>query len=68
MLDGFPRYRVDNRTQTERRGNRVWVLWSAVLTVGHAFVFGTGALSFPPVPQLYSDVLVVPAQIPLSDN
>lgn len=32
----------------------------------HAFVFGPGAVSFPPRTQLEPDVLVVPARVPVS--
>lgn len=37
----------------------------AVQTPGHAFVFASGGVSFPPRTQLEPDILVVPAQYPV---
>ena len=44
------------------------VLQNAVGTAGHAFVFGPGAVSFPPRTQLEPDVLVAPHSGALSDK
>lgn len=41
-------------------------LANAVQGPGHGYVFGHGAVSFPPKTQLEPDVLVVPARIPPS--
>ena len=43
----------------------ITMLTNALGTPGHAYVFGPGAVSFPPRTQLEPDVLVVPAQSPL---
>ncbi len=45
-----------------------FVLANAVQTLGNAFVFGPGAVSFPPRTQLEPDILVVPVRVPLSDR
>ena len=44
------------------------ILMNAVQMPGHAFVFGRGAVSYPPRTQLEPDILVVPARYPLRDK
>jgi Uma2 family endonuclease len=44
------------------------ILMNAVQIPGHAFVFGRGAVSFPPRTQLEPDLLVVPARYPVIDT
>lgn len=44
------------------------ILMNAVQTSGDAFVFGRGAVSFPPRTQLEPDILVVPARLPSTDK
>ena len=44
------------------------ILMGAVQAPGHGFVFGRGAVSFPPRTQLEPDVLVVPARFPFSNK
>ena len=43
-------------------------LFDAVQKPGYAFVFASGAVSFPPRTQLEPDVLVVPAQFPVTEK
>ena len=44
------------------------MLANAVQAPAHGFVFGHGAVTFPPRTQLEPDLLVVPARFPLSDR
>ncbi len=44
------------------------VLGNAVQVPGHAFVFASGAVSFPPRTQLEPDILVVPARYPVAQK
>src|SRR6187549_2829444 len=48
--------------------NIISILVNAVRVPGHAFVFGPGAVSFPPRTQLEPDVLVIPSHVRLSDK
>jgi Uma2 family endonuclease len=45
-----------------------FALMNALMVPGHAFVFATGAVSFPPRTQLEPDILVVPARYPVKQK